>query len=299
MNRNIKDASEIREAFSSLARKIHEISSGADVYYCLNPGNLGDALIREGSERFFSDFGIVKKNIRVEGESILLLSDEYKELESIPKSLLRDSILIYAGGGGWCNVWARGRRTVEKISTLFRHTIVLPSTYEKPVNLEHVTLYARDRYESMQNATSALFCHDMAFYLLFSMPYSIELAKRKNVSFCFRKDEESGINEHWHIPLSNVDISWKGNYLDSPLVMLEHVANYKQIHTDRLHVAVSCCLTGTKFYLYPNSYFKNRAIFLTTIVPYFTIGVWRESLPLYMRITNSVERRLKKVLNRR
>ena len=299
MTKPIKNISEILKIFEDLASKILEKSRNSEVFYCLNPGNLGDSLIREGTEHFFSEFGIQKKNILYENETIYLLDEKNNKDKKIDPSSLKISTLVYAGGGGWCNVWTGGRKNVEQLSQFFSHTIILPSTYENPVELENATIYARDLYESMQNAKDALFCHDMAFYLLFSMPYAIHKTRSLNTAFCFRKDKESNIKEHWKIPLSNVDLSWKGNYLDSPLPMLEYVAEHKAVHTDRLHVAVACCLTGTKFYLYPGAYFKNKAIFKTTMDPYFDLGTWRDDLPLSVKISNSLERKVKALLGSR
>lgn len=299
MSKNTKDILEIRSKFESLARKIEDLSEGHKVYYYPSTGNLGDALIRIGTEQFFSDFGIKTGKLIYENERLIELDDNYRTTGEIKESTARNSLLLFGGGGGWCNLWTGARENTGKLSQIFRKVLVLPSTYETPISLENVTLYARDSYESMQSVKDALFCHDMAFYLLFSMPYAVHKNRSSKTAFCFRKDKESKIKEHWKIPLSNIDLSWKGNYLDSPLPMLEYVAEHKAVHTDRLHVAVACCLTGTKFYLYPGAYFKNKAIFKTTMDPYFDLGTWREDFPLSVKISNSLERKAKALFGSR
>lgn len=291
------DTAEIKRHFDELAAEIRKVSSAEDLYYYPSTGNLGDALIRVGTERFFSDFGIRKKNIIIEDELLFELDEEYKKVSLIAPEKMKHSTLLYGGGGGWCSLWTGAQENAAKLSSIFAHTIVLPSTYENQVSIENATLYARDKFESMQNSNKSSFCHDMAFYLLFSSPYSINKTQRARTAFCFRKDKESNIKEQWKIPLSNVDLSWKGNFLDSPLPMLEYVAGHKCVHTDRLHVAVSCCLTGTPFYLYPGAYFKNEAIFKTSMEPYFDFGRWREALPFSTRIANSIERKARSIFS--
>lgn len=293
--RGIEDYSQIKISFDRLAEKLKEVASTGKIYYYPNPGNLGDALIRAGTEQFFSDFGIATTTIGHDEQRTLVRDDDLKNVPRTKVTGFRDSTLIYGGGGGWCRFWSSGKNTVEELSPHFRRIIVLPSTYETPVRLDHAQLYARDKFESMQNAQDALFCHDMAFYLLFSNPYNVSKRKVARTAYCFRKDEESQTQEKWRLPLSNVDISWHGTHLDSPLPILEHVAEHEFVHTDRLHVAIACCLTGTRFFLYPGAYFKNRAIFLSSMDPYFELGKWREHLPLTTRISNSVQRKTKKI----
>ena len=36
---------------------------------------------------------------------------------------------------------------------------------------------------------------------------------------------------------------------------------YEQVNTDRLHIAIAATLLGKKVKLFPNSYYKNRAVF--------------------------------------
>ena len=42
---------------------------------------------------------------------------------------------------------------------------------------------------------------------------------------------------------------------------LNLAGSYEEIHTNRLHFAISGLIMGTKVYLYANSYFKNKAVY--------------------------------------
>jgi exopolysaccharide biosynthesis predicted pyruvyltransferase EpsI len=82
--------------------------------------------------------------------------------------------------------------------------------------------------------------------------------------FCFRKDKESMIAperrreivESSDAPLYE-DISKKGTLGD----FISTVANARQIHTDRLHVAITAYILGKGAALYPNRYHKNRGVY--------------------------------------
>ena len=43
--------------------------------------------------------------------------------------------------------------------------------------------------------------------------------------------------------------------------VFNYLANYEEINTNRLHVAVAGLLLNKKVNLYPNSYWKNKAIY--------------------------------------
>lgn len=276
----------MKSDFSKLAEVIHQTSKGRQIYYLPNPGNLGDAIIRVGTQRFLHDFGIDCLLLTHMGKDQLTLQEGNRILSD---SELRDAILLYGGGGGWCSIWKGGQEIVSQLAPRFHHTIVLPSTYEVTPNIANTTFFARDKYQSIQNAPFASFCHDLGFYAPIDVIYRKPTA---GTGFCFRKDIESGFERKWRLPLSNHDISWTGDFLSDPKPMFEYLASFKVIHTDRLHVAISCCLLGVKVCLYPGAYFKNQAVFLTSIAPYFDNARWRNHLPIHIVLLNKLQRKL-------
>jgi len=280
----------MKQEFDYLANKIKELAKGRQIYYHPNPGNLGDALINIGVEKFLYDYDIHARLILPEDNvnSLTQKKDLISE-SNIDNINTKDSILLWGGGGGWCNNWMGGFENVARLSKKFRHTIVLPSTYAIPVKIPNVTFFARDQYQSQEFVSESLFCHDMAFYIgRFERTIPVTAEK----GFCFRRDKESGFEKRWRIPLANVDVSWMGNYLSPVEPMIEHLQKYKEIHTDRLHVAIACCLLGTPVYLYPGSYFKNRAVYLTSMQGRFPGAKWRTKIPFPDFIRNSFERRI-------
>jgi len=74
----------------------------------------------------------------------------------------------------------------------------------------------------------------------------------------FRLDKESILHT---LPESNNDLSYNG-YTTKPLnELIDVLQKYEQINTDRLHIAIGATLLGKQVRLFPNSYYKNRAVF--------------------------------------
>jgi exopolysaccharide biosynthesis predicted pyruvyltransferase EpsI len=216
------------------------------VYFLADIGNWGDALIRMGTLRFLAGIGI-----------------EYQEISQASRRRRwlpwrRKGTLLFGGSGAWCRLWSHGHRAVKKVHNYFEHVVVLPSTFEFKVRFRKVDLFARDRFESLANAPAARFCHDMAFCV---RPQAT--ASGSGTGWFLRTDGESA--HRIAIPAGNYDISLDGNHLSEAGPFFDAVAKYAVIHTDRLHVAIAACLLGRELHLYPGSYFKNRAVFRSSI----------------------------------
>ncbi len=92
---------------------------------------------------------------------------------------------------------------------------------------------------------------------------------------CFRTDSESsGLHP---VPGDNRDISssWIGplwfdkEFTESVVrTLLSYLSAYEFVRTDRLHVAILGTLIGRKVFLYPNAYYKNRAVFEMSLKKY-------------------------------
>jgi exopolysaccharide biosynthesis predicted pyruvyltransferase EpsI len=72
------------------------------------------------------------------------------------------------------------------------------------------------------------------------------------------------------LPAGNYDLSDAGFNDSSVFEFFDVLSQYAVIHTDRLHIAIASCLLGREVHLYPNSYFKNRAIFRSSLQGYFS-----------------------------
>lgn len=237
--------------FDLLAQTIKKLEKGAKTYYLPNTGNWGDALIRHGTLRFFNDndidfteiFEISKINLNVK------------------KSKTRN--LIYGGGGGWCKFWSHSPLIINSLYKYFNQIIILPSSFELTHKKDNCIYFSRDKLESKKNMPHSMFCHDMAFYLQHSIK---KYPKGKGAGRFFRTDKESAIVK---LPSGNFDISVRSNHYGDVQTFFDIISKYRTIYTDRLHVAIAGAIISKEVKLHPGAYFKNRAVFASTLKKYF------------------------------
>ena len=101
----------------------------------------------------------------------------------------------------------------------------------------------------------------------------------KGTGYFLRGDKE-GIVDKTKIPLLNNDISSKGNQFSEISPFIEEINRFSMIYTDRLHVAIAACLLEKEVHLYPGAYFKNRAVYLSSIKDYFDNVYFHEGFDL-------------------
>lgn len=237
----------ILKDFKNLERVLKDRVHKKPFYYVPNPGNWGDALIRKGTLKFFRNIGLEYREIR----------PSRNNWSSWILPFVKGGTVIYGGGGGWCDLWAIGPKYVKYLHKRF-NVIVLPSTYQHTYSYSDTTFFCRDKFQSQENIPESIFCHDMALYL-----DKIETKKGNETGYFFRRDKES--SGKISIPKENDDLSMKGDYLTKVNPFIEKLSEYLVIHTDRLHVAIAGCLLGQEIHFYPGAYFKNYAIYKSSL----------------------------------
>ncbi len=210
------------------------------------PGNYGDSLIWHGTKKLMNELNI---------------SENYVEIDS-PKS---NDVLFIDGGGNFVDYYSDVRDFLTKKHGLYKEIVVLPHTIfgDKQINilnnlLADITVFCREKVSFnfvKQNFLkgSVYLWHDCAFYNNFS-----KSPDGKGILNAFRKDKESMLN---YVPNANSDLSYNG-YATKPLdELINSLKQYEEINTDRLHIAICATLLGKKVNLFPNSYYKNKAVF--------------------------------------
>ena len=216
--------------------------------YMANPGNLGDAIIREGTIRFFSDIGL-----------------SYEESRKPP--VKKVGTFLFGGGGAWCSNWDHS--SLVGAGALKAETvIVLPSTYALRSPLfesEKILFFCRDKQESQVFCPKATFHQDMAFHLARS------LAPRTGtgIGHFMRTDKER--LGAFAIPPGNKDISALGQTFHSTNYFIDAINAVGVVHTDRLHVAIVACMLQKKVHFYAGNYFKNKAVYLSSMKDRFDV----------------------------
>lgn len=249
----------MEKEFEVLAKMIRDVSQGDTVIYVPDGGNWGDALIREATLLFFKENDIPYHEIPFHDDVWWSIYQN-----DFVKGFFKDKILLFGGGGAWYELYHSGATFVSRFCRYFKQVIVLPSTFVTQIEATNVLYFCRDKFESKRNCPDAIFCHDMAFYMKLKGASSYPSYK---VGYFFRQDIESaGLIVP---PAGNIDISGLGNEVTPIQPFISCVLDHEIIYTDRLHVAIAACLGNRKVFLHSGKYFKNEAIFNSSIQGYF------------------------------
>ncbi len=237
--------------------------SNQEVIYCANPGNAGDAVIAHATFQLFEKLNIKLQIIKHE-------------------EIVHDKIIFYAGGGNL--VEGKYKNAYHFINNNFRQNreiILLPHTVhgydELLLSAKNLTIFCREK-TSYQNLSAIGFpserlilAHDMAFHLS-KTSFQEYLRKGEGIANCFRTDQESA--RTFDMPNDNLDISlsWNGELWHRPDFAKNvthnlacYLSAFETVKTDRLHVAILAAIMGKKVVLYPNNYYKIKAVFMYSI----------------------------------
>jgi exopolysaccharide biosynthesis predicted pyruvyltransferase EpsI len=210
------------------------------------PGNYGDSFIWHGTKKLLSSLNILEQSVDIN-------SPKYND------------VLFIDGGGNLVDYYSDVRDFLVKKPALYSEIVILPHTIfgEKQIEVlnnlsSKLTVFCREKVsaklleDKLTNAKVYLW-HDCAFYNEFA-----RLPGGSGILNVFRSDVESVLDKK---PESNNDLSYNG-YATKPLDELIGVLQEcAQVNTDRLHIAIGATLLGKKVKLFPNSYFKNKAVF--------------------------------------
>lgn len=233
--------------FDILTDTIVERAHGESVAYFPNPGNWGDGLIHAGTVQFFD---VNQIDYQSYGRAELDAADS----EKYP-------LAIVGGGGGWCRNWHSTPAFLEKVAEKFENTILLPTSFDQGIaarNLPNVLYFSRDLNGVAENVPH---CPDMAFYYDFpivepSLGYPL---------LAFRRDKER--SDKAIAPFRNWDLSLLGNAGQEVETLIELVAKFKVVYTDRLHIGIIASMLGRKTHLLDGNYRKNAGVFEATLGP--------------------------------
>jgi exopolysaccharide biosynthesis predicted pyruvyltransferase EpsI len=253
----------LKKQFDILAKEIKNTFSWEYVYF-KNIWNAGDELIYAGTKKFFSEYGIPYKDCSI---NFTTKNKEFINKLLVIWGLLRcflyrlnSPYIIYWGGGGFCSYYWHSFKFMRFFYLLRFKVIILPSSYPvTPLFQSKFQYWSRDEYESLSRLQVKRFCHDMGIYYFLWEEIGSEQGERK-ILFSMRTDLES----LHRIPIqkNNQDISLLVDRHDD---FIKHIDQYSTIYTDRLHIAIAGTMMNKEIYLYPNAYFKNKAIYKTSL----------------------------------
>lgn len=288
-------------------RSIHEylknLALDAPVVYCPNPGNGGDALIAQATFQAFQACGIPYQTIDPQrfiphGEIVFYAGggnlcryygDAHAFIQRVHQAAGKLIILPHTIEGNEDLLAALG----SNVDIICREA----------VSYQHVQRHC--------NRANVLLADDMAFSLQIKdvlqahlrRPWHVVLpgaprndaaavraylrtwylVRRTGVLRAFRTDCEATAK---HLPKDNYDLSVAFAYgtaatysvLRSCVHLLHLVGACRQLHTDRLHIAIAGALLGREVLFYANNYYKNQAIYDFSIKSRFPHVQWMGSL---------------------
>lgn len=210
------------------------------------PGNYGDSLIWHGTKKLLSALNILERFVDIN-------SPKYND------------VLFIDGGGNLVDYYSDIRDFLVKKPALYSEIVILPHTIfgEKQIKVlnnlsSKLTVFCREKtsaklLEDGLTHGKVYLWHDCAFYNEF-----IKMPEGSGILNVFRSDTESILDKK---PELNIDLSYNG-YATKPLnELIKVLQKYEQVNTDRLHIAIGATLLGKKVKLFPNSYYKNKAVF--------------------------------------
>ena len=242
---------------SSLIDLLLSVKNDA-IKYVPNPGNAGDSLIA------YSTFQLFRR---------LDLNVSIYHSET---SFMENDVVVYGGGGNLVPEY----QDLEKFLAINQHVrklIVLPHTvrgHQKLISSlsSNVFICAREKVTYEYLAANSRFpenhcmAHDMAFMI--SGLDKVDVTPKFGALNAYRIDVEK---TNIQLPESNIDISLAlatshctllpKEILQATRKMIYVIAHSSSVLTNRIHVAILSSLLNKETKLYPNSYFKNKAIY--------------------------------------
>jgi exopolysaccharide biosynthesis predicted pyruvyltransferase EpsI len=252
---------------------------GEKVFFKPNPGNAGDAMINHAAVQ------LMRKH---EIDFQFVGSDDD----------LSDKLVFYSGGGNFVSYYSNAANFIGKWHDKARRLVILPSTINSHEDLiaklgQNVDIMLREKvsfdYVSKMNKNSRKFLMDdlaisldlKEFWKYLEEPkgnfrsqlnhsllrfISSRFKLQSKTLNSYRDDMEK---PDMILPKDNIDISRLLEVSEQSEASIKELAYYllffiKQfdiINTNRLHVCLAGAILGKEVNFYPNSYYKNRAVY--------------------------------------
>lgn len=216
------------------------------------PGNYGDALIWHGTREILNSAGVEHRSIQCDDAPV-------------------SDTLIVDGGGNLIDLYDDVRLFFESVGKHYSRIVILPHTITgaRPLAclraLGHrVVVFCRERVSYAAVRASApeaevFLWHDCALFATIQRSCGT-IPEPNSILYAYRTDAEASSSERSCLR-GNRDLSLEG-YAMSPLDhMVEVLSQYERVVTDRLHIGIAASLLDCEVVLYPNSYYKNRAVY--------------------------------------
>ncbi len=283
---------------------------GERILYAPNPGNGGDALIAEATYQLFERIGIElepwQDDSNPEGAVVLLSGGGnfvpyYRDIATVMERVHRDAkrlILLphtvwgheklLAELGRNVDLFCRERKSYAHVSQFARGANVHLGA-DMALTLDTQSILGGN-LSSPEEVFKRKGLKRKARQFHLRLEHRSRLAQLRvrlgvdqdRVAYCFRKDAEKTNAPR---PMRNFDLSHqvpRDNSMKDRAVVrytsrefLRYLDRFDRVETNRLHVAIGAALLGKGVSFYPNSYWKNQAVFEATLRLRFPNIEWR------------------------
>lgn len=205
---------------------------GKTIGYVRPEGNVGDRLIEVAMIQLFAEFGVRWRRWRPD----------------VPGDAEGLEMLVFGGGGNMGSRYARNHALRTTALETGLPVVVLPQSFTGPEDRPYTKVFVRER-ASLELRPDATLAPDLALGL-----QTVELPPaRWDLGVFLRRDQERTGRKSL-VPRDPV--RW---YRD-PMEYILLASRYRQLVTDRLHLAVAGLHAGRDVTLLANDYHKNRSM---------------------------------------
>lgn len=206
-------------------------------------GNIGDQLLQEAALQLFKAFGVAYRAVNT---------------RATPKTFVPEACewadeFVVCGGGNMGGKYPGPLWVRDKIRSYNKPVTILPQTFTNSrEDHPYKKVWVRER-KSLEFREDAELAPDLALGYSLSMIFT---EPREDIGLFLRTDLEEAASCRM---LSLGDPARMCTSLEEYFSL---AARYKKICTNRLHFAIAGLILGRAVVLLPNSYFKNRELWL-------------------------------------
>ena len=273
------------DAVVDILTYLRELATEGPIHYVANPGNAGDSMIAHATYQIFARLGIEVRPAALKGfdatDKIVVFGgggsligdiNQASEFVAANHPQARKFVILPHTSQGHVGMLASMGPNVELIAREL-------SSYE------HLRAHA--------SAAKVMIADDLAFSIdidellttgggairwdfqlkRFARRHSMRLRESLRRRFCavdaihcFRTDREQTNQKRsrWNADISKLfkcGVSTPALAARSSWMIFDFLQHYREIRTNRLHLAIAAALLGKQVKFYPNSYFKCHAVY--------------------------------------
>ncbi|QYM80336.1 polysaccharide pyruvyl transferase family protein [Horticoccus luteus] len=235
---------------------------GREIVMLLNRGTRSDGLSHLGSRALLQGLGLAWKECG-DGDR--------------PNDVRGDILLVHGASGLSHGDGGTIAKCVAALAPRFAHVVLLPATFDLRSPrvqrfVENWTakyiVFCREMvsFDSLHAAGarpgSLQLGHDLAFHVDYSDWKDCPATGRAGI---FRRDREAAFGrlprelDAWNDAAQGTE--------REPQRLLDYIARFEKIYTDRSHAAIAAAMMGREVVFYRNIFFKNRAIYEHSLAP--------------------------------